>query len=380
MGVIYPQVEFERPAWVEVDVAAIAENTRLLRRIVGPRVAVMGVVKANGYGHGAALAAQAMLRGGASYLGVAAVGEGLRLRDAGIGAPILVLGHTPPEQVVAALGAGLALSVGALTTAAAASRAARELGRPATLHLKIDTGMHRLGLLPHEAGAFLQAARGLPDIEWEGIYTHFATADEPERTETAAQLERFAGVVGHAHRAGWRFPIVHAANSAAALWHPESCLDMVRSGIALYGIAPGDTPLPDGFRSALSFRTRIARVAGLPPGSPVSYGAEYITPTERRIATIPVGYADGFRRSPPWRAVLVRGRWAPVVGRICMDYAMVDVTEIPGAAIGDEVTLLGAQDTGAISAEEVAGWLGASAYEVVTTILPRGPRTATNLR
>ncbi len=246
----------------------------------------------------------------------------------------------------------------------------------ATLHLKIDTGMHRLGLLPQQIGAFLQAVRDLRGLVWEGIYTHFATADEPERPELQAQLDQFMIAVAHARRMGWRFPITHAANSAAALWHAGSRLDMVRAGIALYGVAPGDAPLPAGFRPALAFRTRIVRLADLPPGSPVSYGGDYVTPAERRIATIPVGYADGFRRGPPWRAVLVRGRRTPVVGRICMDYAMLDVTAVPGAAVGDEVTLLGPQGDAAISAQEVAGWLGTSAYEVLATILPRGRRWA----
>jgi Alr-MurF fusion protein len=365
-----------RPAWVEVDGEAIASNTRRLRAIVGSEVAVLGIVKADGYGHGAILAARAMLCGGATSLGVATVGEGQRLRAAGIVVPILVLGYTPAEQVRAALRADLELSVGALETARAAACAACELGRPARLHLKIDSGMHRLGLLPRQVGAFLQAAGELPNLDWQGIYTHFATADEPARPELSAQLDRFLAVVEDARHAGWRFPIVHAANSAAALWRPEARLDMVRAGIALYGVAPGDAPLPAGFCPALAFRTRIVRLAELPPGSPVSYGGDYVTAGARRIATIPAGYADGLRRSPPWRAALVRGRRTPIVGRICMDYAMLDVSDIPGVAIGDEVALLGTDGAATITAEELAGWLGTSAYEVLATILPRGKRIA----
>jgi Alr-MurF fusion protein len=367
----------ERTAWIEVDVEAIAENTRWLSGIVGPDVRVLGVVKADGYGHGAELAGRAMLRGGAASLGVATVGEGQRLRAAGIAAPILVLGHTPAEQVGAALRADLALSVGALETAQAAACAARELGRPAQLHVKIDTGMHRLGLLPREIGAFFQAVGDLPSLDWQGAYTHFATADEPERPELATQFGAFAAVLEVARQAGWSFPIVHAANSAAALWWPEARLDMVRAGVALYGVAPGDAALPAGFRPALAFRTRVVRVVVLPPGSAVSYGGDHITAGVRRIATMPAGYADGLRRSPPWRAALVRGRRVPIVGRICMDYAMLDVTDVPGAAAGDEVTLLGAQGQECITAEEVADWLGTSAYEVLATILPRGRRVAT---
>jgi alanine racemase len=366
----------DRPAWLDVDVEAIAANTQRLRALVGPEVAVLGVVKADGYGHGAVPAARAMLCGGATSLGVATVGEGQRLRAAGVAAPILVLGYTPAEQVRAALRSDLALSIGALETARAAACAARELGRPAQLHLKIDSGMHRLGVLPHEIGAFLRAARELPGLDWQGIYTHFATADEPARPELSAQLDRFLTVVANARRGGWRFPIVHAANSAAALWRPEARLDMVRAGIALYGVAPGDAPLPAGFRPALAFRTRIVRLVDLPPSSAVSYGGDYVTAGWRRIATIPAGYADGLRRSPPWRAALVNGRRAPIVGRICMDYAMLDVTEIPQASVGDQVALLGADGPETISAEEVAGWLGTSAYEVLAALLPRGRRVA----
>jgi alanine racemase len=369
-----PTRDSRRPSWVVVDCAAIAENTRLMRRCVGARVGVLGVVKADGYGHGAELAARAMLLGGAGRLGVSSVGEGLKLRAAGIDAPILVLGHTPPEDAPAAVCAGLALSVGAIETVVAASRAARTLERSAELHLKVDTGMHRLGLLPHRVAAFLRDARGLPCLDWQGISTHFATADEPERPELAAQLAIFKRVVERARQDGWCFRVVHAANSAAALGRPEARFDMVRAGLALYGFAPSAAALPAGFRPALSFRTRVARVVTLPRDSPISFGGEYRTESARRIATLGVGYADGLRRSPPWRAVLVRGRRAPIVGRICMDYAMADVTHIPGVAVGDEVVLLGAQGREVIAAEEVAAWLGTSVYEVLATIAPGAPR------
>jgi alanine racemase len=366
--------EFGRQCWVEVDAGAIAGNTRLLRRLLGPSVGVLGVVKADGYGHGAVPAARAMLCGGAVWLGVSSVGEGRQLRAAGVEAPILVLGYTPMDQIAAGICAGLALSAGSIEMATAASRVAAGLGRTAALHIKIDTGMHRLGLLPRDIADFLVTARDLPCLDWRGAYTHFATADEPERPELCAQLDRFIGVVEGARRNGWRLPIAHAANSAAALWRPEARLDMVRSGMALYGYSPRSLPLPEGFRPALAFRTRVARVAELPAGSPVSYGGDYVTPSPRRIATILAGYADGLRRSPPWRAVLIRGRRAPIVGRICMDYAMIDVTDIPGAAVGDEVTLLGSQGRATIGADEVAGWLGTSAYEVLATIAPGEPR------
>jgi alanine racemase len=314
-----------------------------------------------------------MVAGGAIGLAAATTGEGRRLRDAGIDAPILVLGYTAPEQVVDALHYDLALTVSAPETLHAAAALGQATGQTLKLHLKIDTGMHRLGMLPHEVMPFLEANRGIEGVCWQGISTHLAVADEPWRPETARQLACFENILAAVRSAGYHFPFVHAANSAGAFCHPQSRYDAVRAGIALYGVAfHEEARLPDGFRPALSFHTRIVRVAALPAGSPVSYGAEYVTPGPRRIATIAVGYADGLRRSPAWREVLVCGMRAPIVGRICMDYAMVDVTHISDAAPGETVTLIGSQGDASISAEEVAHWLGTSAYEALTTIAPRG--------
>jgi alanine racemase len=360
-------------SWVEVDSTAIEHNTRLMRRHVGLDVGVIGVVKADGYGHGAVLAAKAMVAGGAIGLAAATTGEGRRLREAGVDSPILVLGYTAPEQVAEALQHDLALTISAPETLHAAAALGQAAGRALKLHLKIDTGMHRLGLLPHEVMPFLEANRAIGGVIWQGIFTHLAVADEPWRPETARQLTCFEDILAAMRLAGYHFPFVHAANSAGALYHPHARYDAVRAGIALYGAACHDEArLPSGFRPALSFHTRIVRVATLPVGSSVSYGAEYITPGPRRIATIAAGYADGIRRSPAWREALIHGERAPIVGRICMDYAMVDVTHIPEAETGATVTLLGAQGEAVITVEEVAAWLGTSAYEALTTIAPRG--------
>lgn len=362
-----------RMSWVEVDSTAIEHNTRLMRRHVGLDVGVIGVVKADGYGHGAVLAAKAMVAGGAIGLAAATTGEGRRLREAGVDSPILVLGYTAPEQVAEALQHDLALTISAPETLHAAAALGQAAGRALKLHLKIDTGMHRLGLLPHEVMPFLEANRAIGGVIWQGIFTHLAVADEPWRPETARQLTCFEDILAAMRLAGYHFPFVHAANSAGALYHPHARYDAVRAGIALYGAACHDEArLPSGFRPALSFHTRIVRVATLPVGSSVSYGAEYITPGPRRIATIAAGYADGIRRSPAWREALIHGERAPIVGRICMDYAMVDVTHIPEAETGATVTLLGAQGEAVITVEEVAAWLGTSAYEALTTIAPRG--------
>ncbi|KAB8140209.1 alanine racemase [Chloroflexia bacterium SDU3-3] len=371
----YEPATSERRAQAEVDTAAIESNARLMRRVLGPGCQLIGVAKADAYGHGAVGAVQAMLRGGATCAAVATVGEGRRLRAAGIDAPILVLGPASRRDLHEALALGLQLMVGDAAMIQAVAAAAEATGHQARVHLKIDTGMHRLGLLPHEALPVLRATPGAGVLRWEGIFTHFACADEPTRPETHFQIAAFEEVVGALAAAGYRFPLVHAASSAGALAFPEARYSAARVGIALYGVAPSDeVGLPAGFQPALTFRTSITRVAELPAGSQVSYGGVYRTPGPQRIATIGAGYADGLRRSPPWQQALVGGVRVPIVGRICMDYAMVDVTDLD-AQVEDEVVLMGRQGEASISAAEVGQWLGTSAYEVLTTILPGEPRS-----
>jgi alanine racemase len=262
-----------------------------------------------------------------------------------------------------------------IDTARALSEAATALQQPATVHVKVDTGMARLGLPPGEVGAFLHALTQLPGLVVEGLYTHFATADSADETFARLQLARFTGVLEEVTAAGLRPPLVHAANSAALLRLPAARFDMVRPGLACYGLHPApETPLPADMRPVLSFFSEVAQVKEVPTGTPISYGGTFVTPRPSRIATIPVGYADGLRRAPPWRVVLVRGQRAPIVGRICMDYAMLDVTDIAGVKRGDTVALIGAQGADSISVDEVAAWLGTINYEVVSTLLPRVPR------
>ncbi|WP_298405101.1 alanine racemase [uncultured Chloroflexus sp.] len=362
-----------RPTWVHLDLSAIADNVRALRAHAG--VPLIIVLKGDGYGHGAARVARAALAAGAEALAVATLGEGRALRAQGINAPILVLGYTPPWQVADAIRLDLMITLFDDDTAQALSAAAVELSRPARVHIKADTGMARLGLSPAEVGPFLHRLRNHPGIEPVGLYTHFARADEADPAPTEQQLARFQAILAELTSAGLRPPIVHAANSAATLRFPAACFDMVRPGLACYGLAPSpDAPLLPGMRPALSFYSEVAQVRAHPAGTPISYGGVYVTPRPARIATIPVGYADGLRRSPPWREVLIRGRRAPIVGRICMDYIMVDVTDIPGVQRGDTVTIIGRQGDDAIGVDEIAGWLGTISYEVLTGILPRVPR------
>lgn len=366
----------QRPTWIEVDLDAIAHNLHLVRDLVGLDVGVMVVLKADGYGHGAVRIARTVLNHGARMLGVACLSEAVALRRASIEAPILILGYTPAWQARETVRNEIRATVFDLETIQAFSRAGRELGHKAQVHVKVDTGMGRLGLLLHEVIPVLSQAGVLPNVEIEGLFTHFSTADESDKTYTYAQLARFRLLLCELEAKGISIPIIHAANSAALLTIPEARFNMVRLGIALYGLAPSqETSLPPGFQPTLAFKTRVAQVKTLPPGSYVSYGNTYQTTGEERIAVIPVGYADGFRRAPAhWGQVLIHGQRAPVVGRVCMDQTMIRVNHIPNVRQGDEVVLIGRQGDAELTVDQVAEQLGTISYEVVSEILARVPR------
>jgi alanine racemase len=365
-----------RPTWVEVDLEAVAYNVRQIKEIIGPEVEILAVLKADAYGHGAITVARTALNNGAAFCGVASVNEGVRLRDGGVDAPILVLGYTPAWLARDALLHDVTLTLYDADVARAFSRAATDLRRTARVHIKVDTGMGRLGLLPDQVVPFVEEIRDLPGLDLEGIFTHFSVADDADLEYTCWQLARFQDVLARLAEIGVTFRIVHCANSAATLRLPRAHFNMVRLGLAMYGLQPSPhVPLPPGFRPALAWKTTIAQVKNLPPGSYVSYGNTYRTEKEETIAVIPVGYADGFRRAPTrWQAVLVRGQRAPIVGRVCMDQTMINVSHIPNVRVGDDVVLIGRQGDDEITAEEVADWLGTINYEVVSEILARVPR------
>nr|MDQ2715459.1 alanine racemase [Chloroflexota bacterium] len=369
----------ERPTWVEIDLSAIANNARRIKDLVGPQVRVLASLKADAYGHGALKVARTVLLNGASMLGVATVSEAAPLREAGINAPILVFGYVPLWQMREAVRLDLTVTLYVLEAAHALSRAALALGRTIKAHVKIDTGMGRLGIRAEqidEVLAFMRAVRLLPGMEIEGIFTHFAMADTRESLYARQQLARFQQVLRALEAEQLRPPLVHAANSAALLSLPEARFDMVRPGIALYGLDPSaEVRLPQGFRPALAFKTQVAQVKTIPAGEGISYGCTYITERPTRVAVLPVGYADGFRRAPTnWGAVLIHGQEAPLLGRVCMDQCMIDVSHIPGVRMGDEVVLIGRQKGVSLSAEQVAQRLGTINYEVVSEILARVPR------
>jgi alanine racemase len=320
--------------------------------------------------------ARTALNNGVTWLGVACLGEAITLRRAGIEAPILILGFTPPWQAREAVLQRITTTVFSERVARALSDAAVDLEREARVHVKVDTGMGRLGLLPDQVLPFVREISELPALNVEGIFTHFSDADAEDLDYTCGQLAQFDQVLEDLRQQDLLPPKIHAANSAAILRLPQSHYSMVRLGMAMYGLDPSTAaPCPEGFTPALTYKCQVAQVKTLDEGSYVSYGRTFRTERRSRIAVIPVGYADGFRRAPKhWGQVLVGGARAPIVGRVCMDQTMIDVTDIPGVRQGDEVVLIGQQGTERITADEVARRLGTINYEVVSEILARVPR------
>jgi alanine racemase len=369
----------DRPTWVEIDLNAIANNTRHVRALVGPNVRILVSLKADAYGHGALKVARTALLNGAHMLGVATVTESIPLREGGISAPILVFGYIPRWQMREAVRLGVTATIYSSEMAQEFAHAAREQEKTIKVHIKVDTGMARLGIRSEHIDdilALVREVRELPGLELEGIFTHFAAADAQDEAYTRKQLRRFKHVLQTLTDHGLRPAIVHAANSAAMIKLPETHFDMVRPGIVIYGLDPSDeVRLPEGFRPALSFKAQVSQVKTIPAGEGISYGVTYITEHPTRIAVLPVGYADGFRRAPRnWGSVLIHGQEAPIRGRVCMDQCMVDVTHIPQTRMGDEVVLIGRQGEAVLSAEMVAERLGTINYEVVSEILARVPR------
>ncbi|HEX6479550.1 MAG TPA: alanine racemase, partial [Ktedonobacteraceae bacterium] len=368
-----------RPTWVEIDLSAIANNIRQIQALVGPRVRILASLKADAYGHGALKVARTVLHNGASMLGVATVSEATPLREAGISAPILVFGYVPLWQMREAVRLGLSITLYSIESAQALSRAALALGKTVKVHVKVDTGMGRLGIRSEEVEDVIQLVNEithLPGLDLEGIFTHFAMADSSNLSHARLQLNRFQHVLQVLGEGDIHPELVHAANSAAILSLPEAHFDMVRPGIALYGLDPSaEVRLPEGFRPALAFKTQVAQVKVIPEGECISYGCTYTTERPTTVGVLPVGYADGFRRAPTnWGSVLIHGQEAPLLGRVCMDQSIVNVSHIPQTRVGDEVVLIGRQGDAALTAEQVAQRLGTINYEVVSEILARVPR------
>ncbi len=359
-----------------VDLDAVAHNVRLVKSRIGSDVTLFAVVKANGYGHGATAVAQTALANGATRLAVARIDEGIGLREAGIDAPILVMGYHFPADSGLVLDYGLTTTVNTAVSAQTLSTMATKLGKTAIVHIKVDTGMSRYGLLSDEVVPFVKQISQLPNLDLEGIFTHFSTADEPDKIFTSYQFELFRQVLAEIEVAGHHIRLCHAANSAAVLDMSGLEIDGVRLGIGMYGLNPASVVDPASqLRPALSLRSHVARVRILPKGSGISYGRAYVTGRETAVALIPVGYGDGYHRLHSNRGcVLIHGQRAPILGRVCMDQFVVDVTDIDNVRQDDEVVLIGSQGSQTIHAEEVASWAETINYEVTTSLLPRVPR------
>lgn len=364
------------PSRVEIDLEALANNISLLKAHLGAGVGIMAVVKANAYGHGALSVAKTVIENGADFLAVANLAEAMDLREGGIVAPILVLGFVPDYVIPLAVQSDISVSVFDVDLARRYQVAARGTYRVLKAQIKIDTGMGRLGILPIDMANLLRKLHELDQIQFEGIYTHFSAAVE-DAAHTEGQLETFEQVLRQARLAGRKFKYVHAANSAAILSCPSDGYNMARPGLLLYGLRPSPKfATVDRLRPVMSWKTTVAQVKTLSANSPVGYGNSYRTCGVETIAILPVGYADGLRRSPrTWREVLVRGQRAPLVGRVSMEKTAVNVSHIPNVQAGDEVVLLGKQGSDEISADEIANWMGTINYEVVTSILARAERS-----
>ena len=362
-----PRAVRTRPTVVVIDLDAIRHNVRLLK----PKGSeLMAVVKANAYGHGDAPVARAALEAGATWLGVAAIEEGSALRDAGIGARVLMLSEFPRGAERDGLAAGLTPTLYTEDGLKALAEASRDAVR---VHIKVDTGMHRVGLAPAGVPEFARAVMDA-GLVVEGLWTHFAKAEGLADPLSAQQLSTFRQVVGKLEGMGIRPEYVHAANSAASMALGESHFDMVRTGIAMYGILPGPDLSDPGLRPAMSWRSAVTLVKRVAGGDGISYGHHYRVDKDSTIATVPVGYADGYSRLLSNRGeVIIRGRRHPVAGAVTMDHIMVDCGDHP-IEPGDTVTLLGSEGKARVTAEDMAGWMGTIPYEIVCGVSERVPR------
>lgn len=365
--------KFYRNTWVEVDLDAIAHNVQAFRAHLPQRTQIMAVVKADGYGHGSIPVAKEALAAGASYLGVALLDEGIELREAGISAPILVLGYTAPEFVAEAISQNITLTVFHPEVIHAIQREASRLEKQVKVHLKLDTGMGRIGVrTKEELDGLMQVVKESPHVEVEGVFTHFACADEEDPSYTESQHHTFSRAIET-----YSFPLVHCSNSAGGILYPNWGYNMMRLGISLYGQYPSSYTKGKGIdlKEAFSLKSKISHLKEVPAGTSISYGATYTTPEKAIIASVPIGYADGFSRSLSNKGnALVKGSRVPIVGRVCMDQLMLDVSTVADPRIGDEVVLMGQQRQERIPVDEVADLLQTINYEVTCMISKRVPR------
>ena len=366
-------------AWAEINLDNIAHNIREIRRITNKNAEIMGVVKADAYGHGVMEVTKTLLNNDVTRLAVSMLDEAIQLRRNGIKVPILILGYTDPVRANEIIENDVTQSVFSHELAQALSDEAVKQGKKVKIHIKIDTGMSRIGFLPgYSAVKNVIKINHLPNIIIEGLFTHFATADEKDREYTLTQFERFMSICSELQRIGIHIPVKHCANSAGIIEYPEMHLDMVRPGIILYGMYPSEDvdKTKINLKPAMTLKANVILVKEVEKNTSISYGRIFTTEVNSRIATIPIGYADGYsRRLSNKGKVLIHGRYSHVVGRICMDQCMVDVTNLNhNVEVGDEVVLIGAQEDNLITAEEVAESIGMINYELVCIVGKRIPR------
>ncbi|MCX5888264.1 MAG: alanine racemase [Deltaproteobacteria bacterium] len=349
-----------------IDLGALEHNYRQLRGLCEPQVKILAVVKADAYGHGLLPVARHLARAGADYLGVGSLDEGLTLRQAGLTLPILLLLGILPQEAERTVAADLEVALFRRDVAEALAAAARSQMKKAKVHLKVDTGMGRLGLLPGEVPEFLAGLKEYRELEVVGLISHLAVADLEDKTYTLRQLQDFTDLLAAARGQGWALPLSHISNSAALWEFKEAHLGLVRPGLMLYGSPPApDRPPPVELKPVMSLTTQVLQLKHLPPGSSISYGCTYTTPAGCDLAVLPVGYCNGYNRLLSNRgAALIQGQRAPIRGRVCMNLTMVEVTGIPGVKEGDRVTLLGQDGDDRLSADELAAWADTISYEV----------------
>ena len=367
-----------RPTFAEIELAAVRDNYRTLKSLLAPQVKVLGVVKADAYGHGAVPVARTLEAAGIDMLAVALVEEGIELRVAGIGRPILVMGAIPADEIAAAMEYDLTPTIDDLSTAREIESQAAARNRTVRVHLKIDTGMNRLGVRAEDAADAAAAVAAMKHLVLEGAYTHLACADEDGHAATPEQLDRFRRALDAMRAAGVRPALVHAANSSAAIALAEARFDMVRPGLALYGIRPCPAARPLALRPALTLKTRVVHLKHIRPGEGVSYGHKWVADRRSTLGVLPIGYADGYPRALYNGGMArVAGRLCPIRGVVCMDMLLVDLTEVPEPRVGLGATLIEADHSSPISAEALAKLCGTIPYEILTGIGRRVPRVYT---
>jgi alanine racemase len=380
-------MSFYRPTWAQIDLGALSHNIAEIRKKIAPETQILAMVKADAYGHGAVEVVKALLSGvgennpAVTMLGVALIEEGKELREAGFkDIPILLLGSVYPfENFNEVVKYDLTPTICSLEAAQSLSKAAQSAGKKVKIHIKIDTGMGRIGISPYSSFSLIEKIAAMENLKIEGVYTHFPAADN-DQDFTERQISDFNKILKKLKEANIEVPLKHMVNSTALLKYKQARFNMIRPGLAIYGLAPFATAFKQiELKPVMSLKTRVVYLKKVPIRASISYGRTFITKRESMIATIPVGYADGYNRLLSNKGeVLIHGQRAPIVGRVCMDMCMIDVTDIPKVKVGDEVVLMGEQSKERILADEIAGKVGTISYEVVCMISKRVPRIYIN--